>query len=342
MNHLRDYVVENFISRVRMNLSLYPNQNMKKLLILPSIAILILSACVSQKKYDELLSEKIQLESDLSTTRDKVESAEGKVSRLDKEVAKLVADTTSLGEEIRSTKNRLATLDRDHKQLETQYSNLLNNSSKLNRDLAQQQEQLFAIKENLEQSKKLNDELSADLLEREKKVKELEDILEKKDAAVQGLKTRITEALLNFKENDLTVEVKNGKVYVSLAEQLLFKSGSIVVDDKGVGALKQLAEAIKDQKDINILVEGHTDNVPISRTSQYMKDNWDLSVLRATSIVRILTSSGLSMSQVTAAGKGEFTPVADNSEAEGRQKNRRTEIIITPNLDELFEILGSN
>ena len=107
-------------------------------------------------------------------------------------------------------------------------------------------------------------------------------------------------------------------------------------------ALKQLAEAIKDQKDLEILVEGHTDNVPISRTSQYMKDNWDLSVMRATSIVRILTEAGVHKDQITASGKGEYTPVRANDSAEGRQKNRRTEIIIAPNLDELFRILDSN
>lgn len=219
---------------------------------------IVLSACVSQKKYDELLSEKIQLESDLALSKDSVESANSKIGRLDQEVENLVTDTTRLGQKVRKTQSELSSLKKDHDRLETQYSNLLNNSGKLNRDLAQQQEQLLRIKENLEQSKKLNDELTADLVEREKKVKELEDILEKKDAAVQGLKNRITQALLNFEENDLTVEVKNGKVYVSLAEQLLFKSGSVVVDTKGVSALEQLAQAIKDQKDINILVEGHT------------------------------------------------------------------------------------
>jgi chemotaxis protein MotB len=144
------------------------------------------------------------------------------------------------------------------------------------------------------------------LAEREKKVKELENILANKDRAVKDLKDRITNALLNFKESDLTVKVKNGKVYVSLAEQLLFGSGSIVVDNKGVGALQQLAKAIKDQKDIQITIEGHTDNVPVSKKSTYMQDNWDLSVMRATSITKILTDAGLSPKQITASGKGRI------------------------------------
>src|SRR5690606_8566570 len=148
-----------------------------------------------------------------------------------------------------------------------------------------------------------NDSLSNSLAEREKKVQELEQVLANKDKAVQDLKNMISNALLNFKENDISVTVKNGKVYVSLAEQLLFGSGSVQVDQKGVAALQQLAKAIKDQKDIDIMVEGHTDNVPISRKSTYMNDNWDLSVMRATSITRILTNAGVSPDQITASGR---------------------------------------
>ncbi|GAA0891187.1 OmpA family protein [Fulvivirga kasyanovii] len=314
---------------------------MMKYLVALFILIVAVS-CVTQKKYDDLLSEKIQLESDLANCKDSLESATATSARLDSNIEKLKADTAVLGQKIRTTESSLFDLKKEHEQLETYYNNLLNNSGKLTRDLAQQQEHLLALKENLEQTKRLNESLSADLSEREKKVKELETILENKDRAVQELKKKITNALLSFKENDLTVEVKNGKVYVSLAEQLLFKSGSTVVDSKGVTALQQLAKALKDQKDIHVMVEGHTDNVPISRTSQYMKDNWDLSVLRATSIIRILTESGVEPNQITAAGRGEFSPVEVNETAEGRQKNRRTEIVITPDLDELFEILESN
>ncbi|ELR73527.1 Flagellar motor rotation protein MotB [Fulvivirga imtechensis AK7] len=304
--------------------------------------LLFATACVTQKKYDDLMSEKIQLESDLAMCKDSLESATANVGRLSSLVDQLKSDTSRLGRRIRNNELEMAELTKEHKQLEAYYNNLLNNSGKLTRDLAEQQEHLLALKENLEQTKRLNESLSADLSEREKKVKELETILENKEKAVQELKNRITNALLSFKENDLTVEVKNGKVYVSLAEQLLFKSGSTVVDSKGVTALQQLAKALKGQKDIHVMVEGHTDNVPISRTSTYMKDNWDLSVLRATSIIRILTESGVGPEQITAAGRGEFAPVATNDSAGGKQKNRRTEIIITPDLDELFKILETN
>jgi chemotaxis protein MotB len=208
--------------------------------------------------------------------------------------------------------------------------------------MAAQQEQLLAIQNSLEQTRKLNDSLSVSLAEREKKVKELEQVLANKDKAVQELRAKISNALLNFKENDISVKVKNGKVYVSLAEQLLFKSGSIDVDAKGVNALQQLARAIKDQRDINIMVEGHTDNVPISKKSQYMTDNWDLSVMRATSITKILTKAGVVPKQITASGRGEYSPLTGNDSDVNKQKNRRTEIIITPNLDELFKILEAN
>ncbi|HEY8936995.1 MAG TPA: OmpA family protein, partial [Cyclobacteriaceae bacterium] len=233
-------------------------------------------------------------------------------------------------------------LEKEHGQLNTYYKNLMTSSGKLNRDLVQQQEQLAITQQHLDKTRKLNDSLSTSLAEREKKVTELEQILANKDKAVQDLKNKITNALLNFKENDLTVKVKNGKVYVSLAEQLLFGSGSIDVDAKGVTALQQLAKALKDQKDINITVEGHTDNVPISKRSQYMNDNWDLSVMRATSIAKILTKAGVPSTQITASGKGEFSPLAPNDTPQNKQKNRRTEIIVTPNLDELFKILESN
>jgi chemotaxis protein MotB len=238
--------------------------------------------------------------------------------------------------------NRFNTLTSDYNQLNTYYKNLLSSSGKMNRDLSTQKEQLMAIQENLERTRKTNDSLSTGLAEREKKVKELETVLSQKDKAVKALKDQISNALLSFKESDLTVKVKNGKVYVSLAEQLLFQSGSIEVDSKGVAALQQLAKALKDQKGIQIMVEGHTDNVGMAKPIPYMQDNWDLSVLRATSITRILTKAGVSPMQITSSGKGEFSPLVQNTTKENKQLNRRTEIIITPQLDELFRILENN
>jgi chemotaxis protein MotB len=315
---------------------------MNRTLLVVFVLVTLSSCVVTRKKYDDLLAQKVSMEADLMDKNSRLEKAGIDLKDLDDKLKKLKEDTTNLGIDVRNNSQKLASLEKEHAQLNTYYKNLMTSSGKLNRDIAQQQEQLATFQDNLTRTRRMNDSLSNSLAEREKKVQELETVLANKDKAVQELKNKITNALLNFKENDITVQVKNGKVYVSLAEQLLFGSGSIVVDAKGVTALQQLAKAIKDQKDINILVEGHTDNVPISKKSTYMEDNWDLSVMRATSITKILTKAGLSPQQVTASGRGEFVPLAANDNPQNKQKNRRTEIIITPDLDELFKILESN
>ncbi|HCM74913.1 MAG TPA: hypothetical protein DIS90_00930 [Cytophagales bacterium] len=316
---------------------------MQKFFIIPLLILFSLQSCiVSKKKFDDLLAQKVKADGELAEKSQQLEKANAELTSLNASLVQLKSDTTNIGEALRSTSQKLDGLNNEYDQLNAYYKNLLNSSGKLNRDLTLQKEQLLAIQDNLEKTRKLNDSLSVSLEERERKVKELEQVLANKDKAVQDLKNRISNALLNFKENDLTVNVKNGKVYVSLAEQLLFRSGSVEVDAKGVTALQQLAKALKDQKDIHIMVEGHTDNVPISKKSAYMQDNWDLSVMRATSITRILTKGGVSPNQITASGKGEYSPLAPNATGENRQKNRRTEIIITPNLDELFKILEVN
>ncbi|MBS1978763.1 MAG: OmpA family protein [Bacteroidetes bacterium] len=306
------------------------------------LSLSIQSCIVSKRKYDDMLAQKVKAEGELAEKSDQLNKANADISALNDKLTHLKEDTTSLGEQKRATARKIADLTKEYDQLSAYYKNLLNSSGKLNRDMQEQKEQLLAIQANLDRTRHQNDSLSTSLLEREQKVRELETVLANKDKAVMDLKNRISNALLNFKENDLTVNVKNGKVYVSLPEQLLFQSGSIDVDQKGVLALQQLAKAIKDQKDIHIMVEGHTDNVPIGKKSQYMQDNWDLSVMRATAITKILTKAGVTPNQITAAGKGEFQPILPNSSDGNKQKNRRTELIITPNLDELFKILEAN
>ncbi len=317
-------------------------KRMKPTIFFLLLAATLSSCIVSKKKYDDMLAQKVRLEADLNQRNSELEQANARLTELDAQVKQLLADTSSLGADLKNRNARIAELNKEYEQLNTLYKNMVTSSGRLNRDLAQQQQQLLAIQKNLEATYRMNDSLSNSLADREKKVRELEAVLAAKDKAVNDLKNKITNALLNFKESDLTVNVKNGKVYVSLAEQLLFASGSVEVDSKGVTALQQLARAIKDQTDLNIMVEGHTDNVPISRKSQYMNDNWDLSVMRATAITRILTRAGVSPKQITSSGRGEFVPLASNDTPQSRQKNRRTEIIITPNLDELFKILESN
>ena len=181
--------------------------------------------------------------------------------------------------------------------------------------------------------------LSEDLKKREQRLKEVEEVLRKRDEATNQLKEKLQQALLGFTKNGLTVEIKNGKVYVSLTDKLLFPSGSIVIDEKGKQALAQLANVLKQQPEINIAVEGHTDTQKVNNLGQ-IKDNWDLSVLRSTSVVRYLTEvEKVESVRMTATGKGEYQPLGPNTSADGRSKNRRIEIVLSPKLDELYDLI---
>jgi chemotaxis protein MotB len=315
--------------------------NLKTPLLLIFI-LSMLSSCVAKKEYDSLMTQKNGLENDKTRLENDLAVANEKISRLEVQLDALKNEKNSLQNDFNVIDKELKELRAEHGRIKGLYDNLLTNSGQLNTDLAKQQQRLLTIQDDLEIQKKKNEELAIDLAKRESRVAELEKLIADKEAAVQALKNKVTSALLNFNEDDLKVEVRNGKVYVSLAEQLLFKSGSIQVDQKGVNALKQLAGAIKSNPDINIMVEGHTDNVQFTRKVQYMSDNWDLSVLRATSIVRILTEGGVSATSITASGKGESSPLVANDSPDNKAKNRRTEIILTPKLDELFKLLESN
>ncbi len=303
---------------------------------------LFLSACVTQKKYDSLLADKIGLESDNIVMANRISANENTIELLEDQLEAEKEMVKSLKDKLKSADLSLDSLQQQYTTLNDYYDRVTSNSGKLNQDLAAKERQLLQMETDLAVTIQKNEELAANLAEREAKVQELEQVLADKEAAVNALKQKVSQALLSFKENDLTIDVTNGKVYISLAEQLLFNSGSTVVDAKGVSAIKKLAQVLKENADVNIVVEGHTDDVPINSGNKYLLDNWDLSVLRATSIVRILVDNGASHQNITAAGKGEFSPKAANDSASGRQTNRRTEIILTPKLDELFQILEQN
>lgn len=300
------------------------------------VVALLITSCVSQNRFTRVSQKASQLESEKVITDEKLKSC---IS----EREKLVEQATAINIEIE--KLRKDTLERGtyQRKIQQNYGTLNDTYDKVlkNQDRMQsysKEELTKREKELLESEKRIN-QLQSDVQAREERVKQLEKVLSEKDAAVNNLKSKVSNALLSFKEKDLTVQVKNGKVYVSLSEQLLFKSGSTVVDPEGIEPLKKLAGALKDQQDISIMVEGHTDNVPIAKGAAGVKDNWDLSVLRATSITKILTEAGVNPMKVVPSGRGEFSPLAEGNSAEARQKNRRTEIILTPKLDELFKIL---
>ena len=206
-------------------------------------------------------------------------------------------------------------------------------------ELLKKEDELLTLEQNLSVKQKELLNTQNELIEREKKVMELQSIINRKDSLLSALKDRISSALLGFEGDGLTITQKNGKVYISLEEQLLFASGSWQVDARGREALSKLSKALENQQDINVLIEGHTDSIPFGGRGQ-IKDNWDLSVVRATAIVRILTSSSsIDPERLTAAGKGEFVPIQSNITSVGRSANRRIEIILTPKLYDLYELL---
>lgn len=179
---------------------------------------------------------------------------------------------------------------------------------------------------------------SMTIADQAKRLKDLQTLIQSQKDILTKLKKTIADALVNFKPDELSVELKDGRLYVSLQEKLLFKSGSAIVDPKGKEALKTLATVLNTTQDISVMIEGHSDNVPVS--GKY-EDNWALSVARSTAIVRILTNDyKVDQRTVIAAGRAEFFPVADNSTVDGKARNRRIEIILSPNLKELFKLLN--
>jgi chemotaxis protein MotB len=170
---------------------------------------------------------------------------------------------------------------------------------------------------------------------------ELEKVIDAQKRIAEDLKNKVSEALLGFENDGLTVSMKDGKVYVSLDEQLLFRSGSWEIDQKGRSALQNLAGVLERNPDIQISIEGHTDDVPY-RGSGQLVDNWDLSVKRATTVVRVLLSgSNIDPKRLTASGRSEYVPIDPANTATARQKNRRTEVVLTPDLSSLYDIINS-
>jgi len=205
-------------------------------------------------------------------------------------------------------------------------------------ELQQKEDRLNELEKDLNKRENKVDELNKQLEAREGKVNELNSILKAKDESMQKLKRQVTSALLDFENSGLTVSHTNGQVMVSLEEKLLFASGSTVVDAKGKEAISKLATVLAANPDISIVIEGHTDNVPIRGGS--IKDNWDLSVMRATSVVRILMNSAkIDASRLLPSGRGEYQPLVANTDTESKRKNRRIEIILSPDLDKLYNLI---
>ena len=275
---------------------------MKKITLFTFLTILLCTSCVTKKKF--MLAE-------LAATANK-DSLQG-----------LLTDCRNTGN-----------------QMSVQIKNLMRDTTKMGNSIRQYQSMLNV---NMTEQEKLNALLNQkknELNERERTINELQQMINAQNEKVRKLLSSVKDALLGFSSDELTVREKDGKVYVAMSDKLLFQSGSARLDKRGEEALGKLAEVLNKQTDIDVFIEGHTDNKPIN-TVQF-KDNWDLSVIRATSVVRILIKNyNVNPLQIQPSGRGEYMPVDDNETAEGRSKNRRTEIIMAPKLYKLFQMLQS-
>jgi chemotaxis protein MotB len=289
--------------------------NMKKSIFLVLILAGMTQSCAPVYNCGDTSSKKLRGTKRLKTTVAQRDSLCGALDSQKGENAQLKQDIENLSDNLKSTQGEV-------NQWKTDYNDLASESSSAQARL------MRTLKER-----------EATIAEREKALKEMRAIVTRQDSITTRLNNTLRNALLGFNSDELSVEVKNGKVYVSMSDKLMFKSGVADMEPKGTEALKLLADVLVKNPDIDVLVEGHTDNVPI-KTALY-KDNWDLSVARAASVVRTLTVNyKVSPKQVTPAGRGEFFPKADNATLEGRAKNRRTEIILSPKLDEVMNLLN--
>jgi chemotaxis protein MotB len=323
---------------------------MLKNLALLLIAGITLTSCVSAKvfkdlesKYTNLRKENRNLSSDLSEAQKALEKYTNDYNATKAELDDTKARYEKMQREYASAKANLENLQASYNALEANSSASIAENVKRNRELLAQLEQrekdLAENKAALDTERKRLEKLQQDLADRSARVDELESVIAAKDASMRALKDAISKALTDFEGKGLTVEQRDGKVYVSLENKLLFDSGSWMVGANGRTAVKQLGTVLGDNPDIAVLIEGHTDDVPYGGSGN-LSGNWDLSAKRATAIVDILRENNrIDPKNLTAAGRGEYAPVAPNDTAENKAKNRRIEVILTPKLDEVTALL---
>ncbi|MDX2414852.1 MAG: OmpA family protein [Bacteroidales bacterium] len=322
--------------------------------------IILATACVPGGKYNRLHDRSV----DYMNERDdfkienmdlamsnremdaRIKELEGQLGGMSGEKEKLEGETETAKADYSSLNNRYSELQKAQEDLirgnVTETRRLLRELQGAQKNLQEKEDLLKQLELNMEAKRADLDQLTNELDRRNARLLELEKILDAQQKAVRDLKTKVSDALFGFKDKGLTVSMKNGKVYVSLDEKLLFKTGSYNIDTNGRDALKKLSTVLANNRDIQITIEGHTDDVPYISSGGPIHDNWDLSVKRATTVVRVLLDgSGISPKRLTASGRGEFLPVDPSKSATARQKNRRTEIILTPDLGELYNILNS-
>ena len=321
------------------------------------LSIFLISSCITPKVYNELLDKHEIAKKNLTKNeklilelRENLDDKERDITNLNALVEQLRKDSIALNNDLVSCQKKYDDLSTTYDLLASKSSRYMAEKAKETKELLNQlettQSELFAKEDQLNKSTLELEEKERKLLDsqnelelRSLRVAELEAIINRKDSMVTALKQKISKALIGLEGDGLTIEQRNGKVYISLEEDLLFASGKYEINQTGKQALDKLSDALSYQKDLEILVEGHTDSIPLSGRG-LVKDNWDLSVMRATSVVKRLTSNtNLDPTQLIAAGRSEFVPISSNETSEGRGENRRIEMILSPNLDDLFKLL---
>jgi chemotaxis protein MotB len=323
---------------------------MRKILTLSTI-IIVFTSCVSMQKFKDL-ENKYNETSERAARLEKANLEQGilinelraEIAHLRDQLAKLQKAYDEMEADHRFASTSLGNLQKEYDELNARFATAVSGNRQENQRLLQElqvaRDNLIRREAEVAEKQKELDRLLAEFREKEKRVNELQAILDKKDADLKALHERVRSALLGFADKGLNVYTKDGKVYVSMDERLLFASGSWIVASEGQNAIREVAKILAQSPDINIMVEGHTDNIPF-RGRGDAKDNLDLSVMRATAITRILLENKtIAPSRVTSAGRGEWMPVAPNDTPENRAKNRRSEIILTPNLDDLMNLIS--
>ena len=308
---------------------------MKKITLLTLTAVSLVS-CVSSKMFNEIEGNYAQLKVDHAVLEKENSELLIRYDSLRYHYGELMTQFEQIEMELDRSKKIYETLEYSYKALEQNSNAALQESIEQNRGLLDE----IQLKESeLSDERSDLDSLQNELASKIARVNELERVIANKEALLSKLKSSLSKALLSFDGKGLTVEQRNGKVYVSMENKLLFKSGSWAVGSEGKQAIKQLAMVLEQNKDISVLIEGHTDDDPYIGDSK-LSGNWDLSVKRATAIVRLLLQNkGVMPENITAAGKGEYSPVVPNSSADNRSKNRRIEVILAPKLDEIGKLL---
>ena len=309
------------------------------------VLIALSSSCVSKKVFNELETKFADLKKENRKTQDLYDSISKSKSQLDSDYSKLKKDYEKTKAERDKLAIDFAAADKNLKTLQASYSALEKNSDEsLKENMAKNREllaQLEAKEKALAAEKERLNKLSADLKKGTDRVNELESIMAAKEAAMKKLKDALSKSLKAFEGKGLTVNQRDGKVYVSMENKLLFESGSWAVGSEGKKAVVLVGSVLAQNPDISVLIEGHTDNDKFAGAVGQIENNWDLSTKRATAIVNILSENkGVKKDNLTAAGRGEFAPLMSNDTPEGKAKNRRIEIILTPKLDEISKMLN--